>query len=106
VLAAPDLNKAWRDELEGMRVRIEGIRNALSERFRVTTDSRKFDHIAHQKGMFSLLSLTPSHVKRLREEHAIYMPDDGRTNVAGLNMSQVQPFVSAVNAVLAAGAAA
>jgi aspartate/tyrosine/aromatic aminotransferase len=99
VLASPELNKMWRDELEAMRVRIAGIRTALSLKFRELSGNNKFDHIEHQLGMFSLLRLTPEHVNALREKHAIYMPNDGRTNVAGLNMSQVTPFVSAVLAV-------
>jgi aspartate/tyrosine/aromatic aminotransferase len=86
----------WRDELEAMRVRIAGIRSALSLKFRQASGNNAFDHIEHQLGMFSLLRLTPEHVNALREKHAIYMPNDGRTNVAGLNMSQVEPFVSAV----------
>jgi aspartate/tyrosine/aromatic aminotransferase len=96
VLASPELNKMWRDELDAMRVRIAGIRSALSAKFREVSGKHTFDHIERQLGMFSLLSLTPEHVAALREKHAIYMPNDGRTNVAGLNMSQVTPFVNAV----------
>jgi aspartate/tyrosine/aromatic aminotransferase len=99
VLASPELNKMWRDELEAMRIRIAGLRSAVSAGFQTATNTSKFDHIAGQMGMFSLLSLSKEQVARLRSEFAIYMPDDGRTNIAGLNISQVPAFVSAVVAV-------
>lgn len=96
VLTTPELKKMWFDELEGMRVRIAELRTALSNEFRSVTETPKYDYIAKQYGMFSLLALTPVQVDQLRETFGIYMPSDGRTNIAGLNTSQIKPFVRAV----------
>ena len=51
--------------------------------------------------MFSLLNLTPDQVKRLRDTYAVYMPNDSRTNIAGLRTDQVDAFVEAFLAVRA-----
>jgi aspartate/tyrosine/aromatic aminotransferase len=102
VLSTPELRQSWSTELEEMRVRIASLREVLSAKFREQTDSTRFDHIAKQLGMFSLLGLSVAQVTALREQHAIYMPDDSRTNIAGLNSRQVEPFVNAVVSVMKA----
>ena len=40
--------------------------------------------------MFSLLPLSGDEVMRLRKDHGIYMPANGRVNLAGLRSSQVE----------------
>jgi aromatic-amino-acid transaminase len=90
VLDDPQLNADWRGELEGMRERIVSLRQRLA------AASPLFDYIEHQKGMFSMLPVTPEQVLRLRESHAIYMADSGRFNICGLSDDQVDRFASAV----------
>lgn len=99
ILADSALRTAWDDELQIMRERLHGLRQALVKRFRERTGGGGFDFIGRQQGMFSLLNLTPAQVKRLRDEHAVYMPNDSRTNIAGLRADQVDAFVDAVLAV-------
>jgi len=99
ILADPALRTDWDDELQIMRERLQGLRQTLVQRFRERTGGGRFDFIGKQQGMFSLLNLTPTQVKRLRNEHAVYMPNDSRTNIAGLRTNQVDNFVDAVLAV-------
>lgn len=101
ILADPELRAAWHGELDSMRERLHGLRQALVERFRQRTGGAAYDFIGRQHGLFSLLGLTPAQVQRLREEHAVYMPGDSRTNIAGLGSSDVDRFVDAVLAVRA-----
>jgi aromatic-amino-acid transaminase len=49
--------------------------------------------------MFSRLGLSKEQVVRLREEYAIYMIDDSRFNVAGLNEKVVPILAKAIVAV-------
>jgi aromatic-amino-acid transaminase len=90
VLDSPDLNAAWHAELEGMRERIATLRQRLS------AANPLFDYVGRQKGMFSMLPVSPDQVLRLRTDHAIYMADSGRFNICGLSDEQVDRFASAV----------
>jgi len=90
ILDDSDLNAKWRVELDGMRGRIASLRQRLA-----AADSA-FDYIGNQKGMFSMLPVTPEQVLELREAHAIYMADSGRFNICGLSDEQVDRFASAV----------
>ncbi len=96
VLSDPALRKSWEEELGAMRTRIGELRTAVSAQFRAKLGNGKFDHVAGQYGMFSLLGLSADQVKILREQHAIYMPGDSRTNLAGLQQQQIARFVEAV----------
>ena len=96
VMTDPALRKLWVDELEMMRNRINDLRRAVAAGFRERLGNDKFDYVQHQYGMFSLLGLKAEQVQVLREQHAIYMPGDSRTNIAGLQHSQIARFVEAV----------
>ena len=43
--------------------------------------------------MFAFTCVTPEQVKRLKEEYAIYLPEDGRISLAGLNDHNL-PYVA------------
>jgi aromatic-amino-acid transaminase len=73
-----------------MRQRIVALRGQLAQA------DRQFAYIGEQKGMFSMLPLSPEQVIELREAHAIYMADSGRFNICGLSDEQVGRFASAV----------
>jgi aromatic-amino-acid transaminase len=85
-----EMNAEWRAELEGMRERIVTLRQRLA------SANPTFDYIAEQKGMFSMLPVTPEQVLQLRKDHAIYMADSGRFNICGLSDEQVGRLASDV----------
>jgi aromatic-amino-acid transaminase len=94
ILEDPALAADWRAELDAMRERIGGMRRLLGE-----LDSA-LSALTHQHGMFSTLPLSPDQVRRLREEFAVYMPNSGRINVAGLTPRNAEAFVRAVRSVM------
>lgn len=96
ILEDETLAAQWRAEVETMRQRITGLRKALSEAFRLRTNSNAYDFLMESRGMFSLIGVTEAQARRLREEFAIYLVDDGRINIAGLREDQVETFVEAV----------
>ncbi|MNE82233.1 Aromatic-amino-acid aminotransferase [compost metagenome] len=58
--------------------------------------AERFAHIAIQRGMFSYTGLTPDQVRRLREEHSVYMVGSGRANVAGLDATRLDALAAAI----------
>jgi aspartate aminotransferase len=84
VFADPELRESWISELSVMRNRIKDMRALLARNLREVNGNGSFDFIEAQRGMFSLLGVSPAIVDRLREEHHIYMTNDSRMNLAGV----------------------
>ncbi len=80
----------WRAQLVEMGARIRSLRDRLA-----AFDPR-LAYIAGQKGMFSMLPISPQQVLNLREKHGIYMAGSGRFNVVGLSDDNVDHFAAAV----------
>jgi aromatic-amino-acid transaminase len=90
VLDTPELRVDWDAEVGEMRARINRIRGAIA-----AADER-LAYIGNQFGMFSMLPLTIEQVRKLRDDHAIYMADSGRFNVIGMADHAVDRFIGAV----------
>ena len=90
------LRRQWEDELGVMRDRINGTRKLLVETLVATGVDSDFSFILRQKGMFSFSGLTQEHVRKLRDEHSIYIVGSGRINVAGITAAPwaggLEPF--------------
>ncbi len=99
VLSDSELRADWEAELEEVRIGMLNLRKLLADALRTTTGSDRYDFIAEHRGMFSRLGLSKEQVVRLREEYAIYMIDDSRFNVAGLNEKLVPILAKAIVAV-------
>ncbi len=89
------LRTEWEEEVNMMRKRIDETRLALSKALHYQIPS-----ITHQKGMFSMIGLTPPQVETLKNDWAIYLPSNGRINVAGLPLDQVDYVANALLTVL------
>ena len=84
IFADPELRESWLSELSVMRNRIKDMRTLLARHLREVTGNGSFDFIETQRGMFSLLGVSPDVVGRLRDDHHIYMTNDSRMNLAGV----------------------
>jgi len=84
IFANPALKRDWTLELTLMRTRIHDMRALLAAELRRATGAGTFDFIRTQRGMFSLLGVSPQVVDRLRDRHHIYMTQDSRMNLAGI----------------------
>jgi aspartate aminotransferase len=84
IFANPALKAEWLRELDLMRTRIADMRDLLAQQLRQATGAGTFDFIRAQRGMFSLLGVSPQAVERLRDKHHIYMTSDSRMNLAGI----------------------
>lgn len=101
VLEDAALAADWKAELEAVRLRMLGLREGLAEQLRRQSNSNRFDFIAEQRGMFSRFGISPDEVKRLREEHGVYIVGDSRFNVAGLPDDGLEDLAKKIVAVLA-----
>lgn len=96
VLKSTELREQWQQEVEMMRHRIQSMRMLLAKKLEeigVLTDANE---MSNQEGLFSFIGLTEGQVLRLREEFAIYLPKNGRINVAGLNVNNIDYVVNAL----------
>ncbi|MGY6632390.1 MAG: amino acid aminotransferase [Alkalilacustris sp.] len=100
VLSDPVLRADWEAELALMRRRVAATRQSLAAALRTETQSKRFDAVTHQRGMFSLLDLGRDAITALRADHAIYLVPDGRINLAGLTPDTIPVVAAAIARVL------
>lgn len=100
ILGDEVLSMEWRTELDGMRDRINGVREEFSSKLAARLGHGRFDFVRDQRGMFSFLGIDKAQIDRLREEFSIYMVDSSRINVAGLNSENIDYVCDAIVAVL------
>jgi len=98
IFADPTRKGEWLEELGLMRTRIADMRGLLAQHLRQATGAETFDFIRAQRGMFSLLGVSPQAVERLRDKHHIYMTSDSRMNLAGIMPHNVQYVAEAIAA--------
>jgi aspartate/tyrosine/aromatic aminotransferase len=79
IFEGPELCALWRQELDQIRQRIQGMRQKLAQAM-----GPQYGWLAQQKGLFSCLGMETRQVERLREEQALYLGPAGRINIAGL----------------------
>lgn len=100
ILKSHELALEWKAELTNMRERVKEMRKALIAALLVQGRDRHFAYLHQQNGLFSFLGLKPEQVQKLRDEKAIYMPNNGRINVAGLNNQNISYVASALLSVI------
>jgi len=95
ILQDAELTRKWKAELHGMQQRMQNLRERLADALGNNKGS-----IATQSGMFSTLNLAPETITMLREDHAIYMANSGRINVAGFREADIERFARIVGPLL------
>jgi aspartate/tyrosine/aromatic aminotransferase len=99
ILQEPSLTELWKSELALMKDRIDTLRNLFVSRLSLETMQTDYSYLSKARGLFSFCNLSKQQVDRLQEEYAIYMPSDGRINIAGLSTLNVDYVVNALIAV-------
>jgi aspartate/tyrosine/aromatic aminotransferase len=96
VLKSEELKNLWLKDLDGMRRRLNVMRDTLIQRLNARSKRQKFDFLRNHKGMFSFIDLTKEEVQKMIEKYGIYMTDNGRISVAGLSMKNIDYVVSSL----------
>lgn len=101
VLERSSFHRQWRAEVEDMRLRLQDVRADLATQ---GSDITALGAVIRQRGIFSLLPISPTVVNAMAREHGIYMPQSGRINIAGFKQGDVTRFTDALRSVLARSA--
>ncbi len=102
ILSDDRLRAGWAAELAGMVERMKRLRGLLAEALAARRPDTDFSWLVRHRGMFSLLGLDARGIAALREEQHVYVPPDGRMNVAGVSESNLGRVADAIVAVLPA----
>lgn len=94
------LRSQWENEVAAMVERMKSLRALLQSRLEARRPGRDFGWLTRQRGMFSLLGLDGPALARLRSEFHIYVPPDGRINVAGISAGNVDRIADAIATLL------
>lgn len=100
ILTTHGLRGRWSSELEHMRTRLIALRHRLVDAL-AQRGADRFSFIADQRGMFSLLGIDEDQATRLTDHHHIYLPRNGRINVAGIGEDNVDYVAEAITEVTA-----
>ncbi|QWC58410.1 aminotransferase class I/II-fold pyridoxal phosphate-dependent enzyme [Erythrobacter sp. 3-20A1M] len=98
ILRDPELTDLWLDELADMRSRLRAVRERLAAADN-EVGGLDLAPLGTQNGLFGMLKLDGDQIRRLREEHAVYMAGSGRINIAGLTKGNIAGFTAALAAV-------
>lgn len=101
ILKRDDLKKAWQKDLEAVRRRIHLMRETLIQRLISKAKGIDFEYLKKHKGMFSFIDMDKMQVKRMIEEFAIYMTDNGRISIPGLTTKNIDYVVNSLVSVCA-----
>jgi aspartate/tyrosine/aromatic aminotransferase len=96
ILSTPVLKQLWQKEVQGMNKRIEKLRMRFVEELVSHSRKKDYRYLAQRVGMFCFTGLQKEEVERLQRDFAIYMPLDGRINIAGLSDQNLSSVVDAL----------
>jgi aspartate/tyrosine/aromatic aminotransferase len=96
LLNDPELRKEWLSQLVSVTKRMNDMRAALRAALEKAGTKGTWNHITEQIGMFSFTGLTPKQVDQMIKKHSIYMTQDGRISVCGVNTKNVEYIAAAI----------
>ncbi|KAG0665790.1 aspartate transaminase aat1 [Maudiozyma exigua] len=85
VLSDPALKSQWFKDVHGMVNRLQSIRDKLSYNLEWDTVNDEQQH-----GMFYFTRFSLPVVQELRDKYSIYLTDDGRLSLSGVNDSDIE----------------
>ena len=100
ILHDEKLRARWVEELGEMRERLHDMRKLLADALRAEAPEHDFSHVVRARGMFCFLGISTEQVRRLKKDHAVYMVDSSRINIAGITAGNVGHIARSVAAVL------
>ncbi len=96
ILQDKKLRNEWQNELDEMSARIKNLRQKLVNAIKERSNLEDFNFLTEHSGMFSLLGISKEQVDKLKKDHAIYMLDDSRISIAGINENKIDKLAKAI----------
>jgi len=100
VLRDKELYAQWERDLQVMSERIRRMRKRLYDALVEKGTPGDWSHIVKQIGMFSYTGLKKEEVEKLITEWHVYLCDNGRISLSGLNEGNVEYMAEAIHAVV------
>ncbi|KAI9332823.1 pyridoxal phosphate-dependent transferase [Obelidium mucronatum] len=97
VLKDERLCTEWKSNLKTMADRITLMRQLLFSHLKELKTPGNWTHITSQIGMFSYTGISVKQVAAIKSKFHVYMTDEGRISMAGLNENNVRRFAEAVD---------
>lgn len=97
ILTCENNMKEWKTELAQVANRINKMRKALRDGLVAKKTPGTWDHITRQIGMFSFSGLTQKQSEKMTNHYHIYMLKNGRISLAGLNSSNIDYVIDAID---------
>ena len=94
ILQDSKLTQQWTLEVDAMRHRIVSMRSELISR--LVAKSPHFQYLQGHSGLFMFVDLTKPQVDLLIHEYGVYLLDNGRISVAGLNQKNIDCVVDSI----------
>lgn len=84
ILSDKKLKNQWQKEVAGIVTSLMKRRTLLADNL-----PPQFKHLKNERGLFSLLGLSPNQVKVLKEKHAIFLLSSSRMNFGGIALKNI-----------------
>lgn len=97
ILNDEQLYQEWMADLKVMVDRIQSMRKQLYDNLCQLGTPGDWNHVITQIGMFSYTGLSAKQSLLMREKFHIYMTDNGRISIAGLNSRNVKYFAESMD---------
>jgi len=99
ILNDKELSALWYKEVKIMADRIISCRKSLVNELKKVGSKRNWDHIVNQIGMFCYTGLNQDQVSKLIKDYHIYLTEDGRISMAGVNSKNVSYIAESIKKV-------
>lgn len=99
VLSTQEIKEQWLKDVDFMAKRLDSVRRILHSRLNELNVKGTWEHVIKQRGMFTFTGLTKEKVLQLREKH-IYMLNNGRVSLAGLNTGNIEYFCQSLLSII------
>jgi aspartate/tyrosine/aromatic aminotransferase len=96
VLGEARLRPLWEDDLRTMSCRITEMRGLLVDALKDAGSDRDWSHINKQIGMFCYTGMSKEECVAMTEKHHVYMTENGRISMAGVNRENVDALAKAI----------
>ena len=100
ILQNDDLYAQWQKDIMTMATNIKNRRLALQKILMENECPGDWNYITQQKGMFAFTQLQKDQCKALREKHSVYVVENGRLCISGINPGNVEYVGNAITDIM------